>query len=62
MPRVGLELLEMMEAVERAAQDQERPAFSDHLEGGGDAAVGEHFPQLLGTAHGLTLAPFIAVT
>ncbi len=32
---------EMMEAVERAAQDQERPALADDAERGGNAAFGK---------------------
>jgi hypothetical protein len=59
---VGLEFLEMPEAVESAAQDQERPPLPDHLEGGRDSALGENLPQLLGAAHRATLAFFMAVT
>jgi hypothetical protein len=48
-----LELLEMDEAVERGAQDQERPALAHRLQRGGDRALPEqaaltfdiqHFP------------------
>jgi hypothetical protein len=59
---VGLEFLEMPEAVEGAAQDQERPALPHNLKRGADAAFGEHLPQLLRSAHGATLASFMAVT
>ena len=34
-----LELFEMVETVEGAAQDQERPAFADRLKRGGDRAL-----------------------
>jgi hypothetical protein len=59
---VGLEFLEMPEAVEGAAQDQERPALPHDRQGGRDAAFGKDFPQMLSPAHGATLAFFTAVT
>ncbi len=42
-PELGLELLEMVQPVERRAQDQERPALAHRLERRGQAA----FPQRL---------------
>ena len=38
-PEPGLEFLEMLEAVERAAQDQERPFLADQLDRAGQRAV-----------------------
>ncbi len=40
-----LELLEMAEAIERPAQDQERPAFAHRLQCGGQAAATGQFAQ-----------------
>jgi hypothetical protein len=47
--------LSPLNAPRRIRNDQRSP---DHLEGGGDSAVGEHLPQLFGSAHRSTLAFF----
>ena len=52
----ALELLEMAEAIERAAQDQERPAFADHLQCGGQAASRQDAPDRVFVLQGLLLA------
>jgi len=39
-PELAREFLEVHEAVERRAQDQERPPFAHHFECGGQAAFG----------------------
>ena len=38
-PEARLELLEMLEAVERAAKDEERPFLADQLDRGGNRAT-----------------------
>ena len=38
-PEAGLEFLEMLEAVECAAKDQERPFLADQLDRGGNAGT-----------------------
>ncbi len=53
----ALELFEMAEAIERAAQDQERPAFPDHLQGGGQAASRQDAPDRVFVLQGLLLGP-----
>ena len=45
IPRPRLEFLEMMEAVERAAKDQERPFLADQLDRGGNRARQSRFPE-----------------
>ena len=46
----GLEFLEMLEAVERAAKDQERPFLADQLDRGGKRARQSRFPERVDAA------------
>ena len=53
-----LEFLEMLEAVEGAAQDQERPAFAHRLERGRDRASPQHLAMSFDIQHEAILIPF----
>ena len=53
----GLEFLEMLEAVERAAEDQERPFLADQLDRRRNRAVQRRFPERVDSGRDSIMPP-----